>query len=244
MNFFKKPQETAKKEESSQKSANDDSLNEFLKSTSAQQEEISKAEIKPENSAYFVSLEELGPRMLKIESDKDAQELINLGTDKRIELFLEKFKDWKYYNLTKTRYSELKEEYRPPYASKFGGPGIDAINWDFHNQEATTIIRSLALDVLKQIGQKLLSGEFNLTTISIHIRIMQPFTILQTVAKSLHTFPIYLNLASRTNDQLERFKFVVVATLSAFHKSSSFIKPLNPILGETYELEYEDGSKV
>jgi len=51
-------------------------------------------------------------------------------------------------------------------------------------------------------------------------------------------------LASTTNDHLERFKYVVVATLCAFHKSSSFIKPLNPILGETYELEYEDGSKV
>ncbi len=73
---------------------------------------------------------------------------------------------------------------------------------------------------------------------------MQPFTILQTVAKSLHSFPIYLHLASTTNDHLERFKYVVVATLCAFHKSSSFIKPLNPILGETYELEYEDGSKV
>ena len=73
---------------------------------------------------------------------------------------------------------------------------------------------------------------------------MQPFTILQTVAKSLHSFPIYLHLATKTNDPLERFKFVVVATLSAFHRSSNFIKPLNPILGESYEFEYEDGSRV
>ena len=100
------------------------------------------------------------------------------------------------------------------------------------------------MDVLKQIGKKLISGEFNLTTISIHIRIMQPFTILQTVARSLFQFPIYLNLASRTNDALERFKLVVTATISAFFRSCSFIKPLNPVLGETYELEFEDGSQV
>lgn len=73
---------------------------------------------------------------------------------------------------------------------------------------------------------------------------MQPYTILQGLGKSVFQFPIYLNLASLTTDPLERFKFVVVATLSGFHRSSSFIKPLNPILGETYEVEYEDGSKV
>ncbi len=98
MNLFKKPQttqETAKKEESSQKSTSDDSMSEFLKTSSAQQEAISKVEIKSEVSAYFVSLEELGPRMLKIESEKDAQELVSLGIDKRIDLFMEKLKNWK-----------------------------------------------------------------------------------------------------------------------------------------------------
>lgn len=112
------------------------------------------------------------------------------------------------------------------------------------SKEATSIIRSIGVDLLKQIGKKLISGDFNLTTISVHIRVMQPFTILQGLAKSIFQFPIYLNLAISSTDPLERFKFVVLATLSGFHKSSSFIKPLNPILGETYELEYEDGSKV
>ena len=87
-------------------------------------------------------------------------------------------------------------------------------------------------------------GDFNLTTISVYKRVMQPYTILQGIAKSVFQFPVYLNLASMTTDPLERFKLAVVATLSGFHKSSSFIKPLNPILGETYELDYEDGSKV
>lgn len=132
----------------------------------------------------------------------------------------------------------MKDEFRPDYAAnKFGGI-------DFNNQEATSILRSIALDVLKQIGKKLISGEFNLTTISIHIRIMQPFSILQTVARSLFQFPIYLSIANKLNDPLERFKLVVVACISGYFRASSFIKPLNPVLGETYEMEFEDGSQV
>jgi len=73
---------------------------------------------------------------------------------------------------------------------------------------------------------------------------MIPLSILQTIGKSLFNYPIYLNLAANTSDPLEQFKFVIVASLSCFFKSSHFLKPLNPILGETYEMMYEDGSIV
>ena len=106
------------------------------------------------------------------------------------------------------------------------------------------MIRSTGVDIIKQIGKKIISGDFNLTTISFPIKCMLPLTILQTIAKSYFQFPIYVNLASIQNDPLERFKLVVVATLSSFHKSSHFIKPMNPILGETYDMLFSDGSKV
>ena len=98
--------------------------------------------------------------------------------------------------------------------------------------------------MIKEIGKKLLSGDFNLTTVSFPINVMLPLTILQTIAKSYFQFPIYMKLASLTPDPLERFKYVVVTTLSCFHKSSHFLKPMNPVLGETYEMLWEDGSKV
>ena len=47
-----------------------------------------------------------------------------------------------------------------------------------------------------------MAGDFNLTTISVHIRVMQPYTILQGIAKSVFQFPVYLNLASMTTDPL------------------------------------------
>jgi hypothetical protein len=53
-----------------------------------------------------------------------------------------------------------------------------------------------------------------------------------------------LNLAASQIDPLEKFKLVIVATIACFHASSNILKPLNPILGETYEMLYEDGSKI
>ncbi len=139
--------------------------------------------------------------------------------------------------LSYSSYSKNKDDYRPKYGSKSGGI-------DFQNKEITSLLRSSGVELIKQIGKKILSGDFNLTTISFPIKVMVPLTILQTIAMSYFQFPIYMNLASMTPDPLERFKYVVVATLSCFHKSSHFLKPMNPVIGETYEMLWEDGCKV
>jgi len=105
LNFFKKPQtsqEPAKKEENTKNpSSGDDSYNEFLKSSSSQQEAISKFEVKSEVSAYFISLEELGPRQVKVESENECQEMLNYSIEKRMEIYLEKLKNWKYLIIIK-----------------------------------------------------------------------------------------------------------------------------------------------
>lgn len=134
-------------------------------------------------------------------------------------------------------YCELKDEYRPEYSSKKGGI-------ELKSAETTSLIRSAGYEVIKQIGRKILNGDFNLTTISFPIKVMLPLTILQTIATSIFQFPVYMNIAGASKDPLERFKLVIVATLSCFHSSSHFLKPLNPILGETYEMLYNDGSRV
>lgn len=142
----------------------------------------------------------------------------------------EKLKFWAYSN--------LRDEFRPDYANKSTG-GVD-----FKNKEVISLLRSSGYEILKQIGKKIISGDFNLTTISFPIKVMIPMTILQTIAKSVFQFPIYLNLASLQIDPLEKFKFVIVATMSCYHSSSYILKPMNPILGETFETLFEDGSKI
>jgi len=53
-----------------------------------------------------------------------------------------------------------------------------------------------------------------------------------------------MNLALKTDDPVERFKLYIVSQISYFYLTTSFAKPLNPILGETYNGYYEDGSRI
>ncbi len=99
--------------------------------------------------------------------------------------------------------------------------GIENIDPKF-----TELIRSTGWDLIKQLGKKLISGDFNLTTISIPIKVMLDKTVLQNIALSVFQYPFYFNLGSLQIDPLERFKYVIVATLSCFHKTSNFYKPV------------------
>ena len=60
---------------------------------------------------------------------------------------------------------------------------------------------------------------------------------------SLHT-PIYLTKAGLTDDPIERMKCVMTNSLSFAYPCHVFDKPLNPILGETYQGRLSDGSMV
>ena len=48
-------------------------------------------------------------------------------------------------------------------------------------------------------------------------------------------FPLFLNAAAATNSALERFKLTICSYFSSFYWTNSFLKPLNPILGETLQ---------
>ena len=86
------------------------------------------------------------------------------------------------------------------------------------------------------IGQKVLSGDLNLTRISFPIRCMSPRTMLMTMTGFATTLPVYMNkAAATTNDPVERLRLVMSANFSWFFYNYMFVKPLNPILGETYQ---------
>jgi hypothetical protein len=88
------------------------------------------------------------------------------------------------------------------------------------------LIRSTGWELIKQVGKKMISGDFNLTTISFPIKVMIPITILQSIARSICFYPVYLNLASLKENPIEKMKYVIVASLSCFHRSSTFLKPV------------------
>jgi len=144
----------------------------------------------------------------------------------------EKFKE----DVEKYRPTQFEDEYRPKDAHAYGG-------MNFNNPTITSLIRSAGYEVIKEIGKKILSGSFNLTTISFPIKVMIPVSILQSVARSFFQFPYFMHLASESTE-LEKMKYVICASISSYFCSSYFMKPLNPILGETYEALFSDGTQI
>lgn len=53
-----------------------------------------------------------------------------------------------------------------------------------------------------------------------------------------------MNRAARTTDPIERMKLVLVTSISFLQPCHVFGKPLNPILGETYQGSLIDGTSV
>ncbi len=118
--------------------------------------------------------------------------------------------------------------YRAPDASYYGG-------FQLVDDELTSRLRSAGTEILKTVGRQILSGKFNLTTISFPIKCMCPLSILQAMALIANTSSFYLIQAALATDPVERMKFVMTSTLGFLYPSHQFEKPLNPILGETLE---------
>jgi len=83
-----------------------------------------------------------------------------------------------------------------------------------------------------------------LTTISFPIKAMVPKSAIEMVAFNTVYFPLYINISLKTPDPLKRFKNFIVAMISFNWAYFHFVKPLNPILGETLNAHYGDGGRV
>jgi len=53
-----------------------------------------------------------------------------------------------------------------------------------------------------------------------------------------------LKRAAEIDDQLERLKLVIAYALSGIYIGTSQNKPFNPILGETLQCSFKDGTKL
>jgi hypothetical protein len=67
--------------------------------------------------------------------------------------------------------------------------------------------------------------------------------LLETFGMGCSMCPMYLTKAAFLKDPVEKLKYVIISQLSTFYITSNFLKPLNPILGETFNAEFEDGTK-
>jgi len=174
----------------------------------------------------FKELEDLPDVMKLRDYEVKGKEVCGLGGSELIE-FLE---NWKPI--------ENKDDVRFPFAYKKGGRTPE-------NEIIMKKLRVIAKEFLMKVGRSVLSGNFNLTTVPFPIKASIPRSYFENIGVVPTSFyPLYLNLAMKTQDPLQRFKFYIVATISYFYLGSPFAKPFNPILGETFNGYHSDGSQA
>ena len=97
-------------------------------------------------------------------------------------------------------------------------------------------IRSIGKEMIKIVGKKIISGDLNLTRISFPIKAMVPKTALENSTMSCCMNPYFMRKACEAKDPLERFKYVITNTISAFYYITMFLKPVINCLVSSIQL--------
>lgn len=83
-----------------------------------------------------------------------------------------------------------------------------------------------------------------IVAVSLPVRIFEKRSTIERICDLWCTGPYYLKKAALETDPLERLKLVATFIVSGMHQVASQRKPFNPILGETYQGVWPDGSKI
>ena len=134
---------------------------------------------------------------------------------------------------------QLTFKYNPDYLKDFlikDYYGVYCLNQEIVDKQSGVI-----KDLIVQLTESILSRTH--ITISLPIRIFEPRSMIERYTDWFSFAPDLLEKAAKCEDNLETFKNVILFSLSALFRSTEQLKPLNPLLGETYQCEWEDGSK-
>jgi hypothetical protein len=128
-----------------------------------------------------------------------------------VNIYIEKAKEWKPYT--------QKDNYRIPEAGSKGGISLT-------DSKVQSVIRNVGKEIIKSMGKKVLSGDFNLTTMSFPIKCMMPCTSLHNILKSMCLGPLYFTKASLIENPVERIKLIAIGTIGTFRNTATFLKPV------------------
>eukprot|EP00823_Brevimastigomonas_motovehiculus_P008100 TRINITY_DN736_c0_g1_i1.p1 TRINITY_DN736_c0_g1~~TRINITY_DN736_c0_g1_i1.p1 ORF type:complete len:445 (-),score=115.35 TRINITY_DN736_c0_g1_i1:164-1438(-) len=133
-----------------------------------------------------------------------------------------------------------------PEDAPYGLPGISRFK-SGGMQFTDTTQRSIQMQVLKdlvsQFGSNLLQGK-SVINVSFPVKIFEPRSFLQRLTDSWVFAPAFLNKAALATDAVERFKYCIAFAVSGLHLAARQLKPFNPILGETYQSFFKDGTAL
>ena len=103
--------------------------------------------------------------------------------------------------------------------------------------------KGVVIDLLKQA----LKGVFKkngFVRISLPARVFEGRSTLDKILDGWRMAPTFLPKAAVCTDPVTRLKWVITFAISGLHCLLTHLKPFNPILGETLEANFDDGTKI
>ena len=97
-------------------------------------------------------------------------------------------------------------------------------------------------NVAKQLVLVLLKG-LSISHISLPIKIFEPRSSIQRIVDFWASAPLFLTAAAKAKDPIERLTYVIAFSLSNIYICTGQNKPFNPLLGETNQGTFVDGTK-
>lgn len=110
------------------------------------------------------------------------------------------------------------------------------------NQEIVDNQSGIFKEVAMQLAKNIFKG--SIISLSLPIRVFEEKTMLEKYCDWWVNAPYILKKAGEEKDAIESFKLAICFCLSSLHFSASQLKPFNPLLGETLQMSYEDGTQI
>lgn len=204
-----------------------------------------------EDSTKVGTLESDNSKELSTSLNKKEEEVEEINEKNSVAKFQSKqsFFDLKIIPLSKLKldapfpsslsYSQLK---RKPLTFlegyKLTQHGIICVDQEIVNSQS-----GIFKEIAKQLAKNIFKGG-SVISLSLPIRVFEEKSMLEKYCDWWVHAPFLLKEAGKIKDPLESLKYVICFGLSSLHFSASQLKPFNPLLGETYQGEFEDGTKV
>ena len=97
--------------------------------------------------------------------------------------------------------------------------------------------------VFTQCAAKLMEGK-NVVGISLPVNIFHERSSIERITDLFRFFPHFCNKAAETENEIERVKLLACALVGSCQYQMNQWKPFNPILGETFQGTFEDGTEI
>jgi hypothetical protein len=111
------------------------------------------------------------------------------------------------------------------------------------DEEALKKQRGVVMDVIKKLAKNILDGR-GVIGISLPVRIFEPRSMLERLCDWWGFAPTYLTAAARSKDPIDRMKNVIAFSIAGLYVSLNQAKPFNPLLGETFQSSFSDGTQI